>query len=79
MEIVVHLEPQNGADLGGGYRDVRSDIYVDNTRGLRLQRKAVIFECLGSMLDYILSETQLDDISEAVCDALDQLDVGSQL
>ena len=73
MEIHVHKENLSEHDIGGGYRDVVANIWIDETLSPGMQRKALIYEVLGAMLDYAFTHDQLEDISGTLNDALDQL------
>jgi len=73
MEIQVQKENLSEHDTGGGYREVVANIRIDETLPPGMQRRVLIYEALGAMLDYVLTHEQLGDISDTLNDALDQL------
>lgn len=73
MEFTVVLEPLT-TRTGGGTREVLSIITIDSNLDAHTQRRVLIYEALGSMLDYILSHDQLDEITYRLEDVLDQME-----
>lgn len=73
MEFNVVLEPQD-RDTGGGTREVKAEICIDNRMEPREMRRVVMYEVLGCMLDGIVGHDKLDDLSLGLQDVLDQLD-----
>ncbi|KKL62850.1 hypothetical protein LCGC14_2180960 [marine sediment metagenome] len=73
MEITVIKADLSNAETGGGFREVKAEITLDSSLPYRQQRNTLLYEALGSMLDYVISHEELLDISIALGDALDQL------
>jgi len=75
MEIeLVRVTDLSLHDTGGGTRDVKSVITVDDNMPPRMQRKVVLYETIGLALGYVLSHEQVDDLASLLLDVLDQLE-----
>ena len=75
MEITIKTNPNlSQYDTGGGIREINAVITIDETLSPRLKRQVVIYETLGCLLGFVLEHNQLEDITEVLVDALDQLD-----
>ena len=61
-------------DTGGAIRKVECTISVSDNLSSRLQRQMVIYETLGACLGYTVSGQERDMITEALMDALDQIE-----
>lgn len=61
-------------DSGGGYRITKADIYIDSSLSQRMKRKVVLYEALGSLLEYSVTHDQLEDISDVLVTVFDQLE-----
>ena len=73
--ITVHLDSSlKYHDTGGGCRETFASIFVDDSLTKRQQRKVVIYETLGSLLEYAITHEQLEDIADKLMSALDQID-----
>ena len=73
MEITVHKEGLSEWDTGGGVRDLTCRITIDSNLSPRIQRQVVIYETLGALMGQTLSHRQLEDLTDHLIDALDQL------
>ena len=63
MNITVNLESIGRYSTGGGYRTVERTITIDDTQERVMQQENVLFETLGAILDYTLSEEQIHEIA----------------
>jgi len=57
-----------------GARHIECEISIAENIPPRRQRQAVIYETLASLLGYTIPHQQLEDITEMLGEALDQLD-----
>jgi hypothetical protein len=74
MEIRINRENLSHYDTGGGYRETSADIYIDETSNPRQQRRTVIYETLGALLDPFETNGEfIESLTDALIDALDQL------
>ena len=71
--IDIHRENLSSHDTGGAFRVVNVDVTVDSSVSLNLQRVALIHEILGAYLGSFVSRSNLEEISEAINDGLNQL------
>lgn len=75
MEIeVTRVKDLSLHDTGGGTRDVKAVITVDDNMPPRMQRKVVLYETIGLVLGYIMTHEQVDDFANLLLDVLDQLE-----
>jgi len=75
MEIEVKQdEALSQFDTGGGTREIKTIITIDNGLSPRNKRAALIYETLGACLDYVLTHEQVERLKDTLMDALDQLE-----
>lgn len=74
MEIEIIKADMAAYDTGGGTRQVKTQIEVCRSLHPRQQRRIVIYETSGSCLGYVIAHEQLEDLTDALMDALDQLE-----
>jgi len=55
-------------------RTVQAEIIIDGDQPKRIQRHALIYETLGACLDFLFTHEQIDDLTDTLVDALDQLE-----
>lgn len=74
MDIKISKEDLSQHDTGGGYRESLTNIVVDSTDSLRHQRRTIIYETLGAILDPFETNAEyIECLTDAIVDALDQL------
>ena len=74
MEITITKEDLSNVDTGGGCRVVTAEIVIDTSQSKRQQRQAVLYETLAVMLDYVISHERLQEMTETLGEALDQIE-----
>jgi len=75
MEIEVLKDKNIGYfDTGGGYREVRAKITIDDSLSLRMKRHTLIFETLGACLGFAIPHKERHELTDTLIDALDQLE-----
>ncbi len=71
-DITVKSEDLSHFDTGGGTRLVKALINIDSTLPRERQREVVIHETLGVYLGILVSRVDIEEIAQAVNDALYQ-------
>lgn len=75
MEIqVIRDKEMAGYNTGGGLREVKAVIFIDDSLHPRTKRHIAIYETLGCCLDYVLSHNRLENLADTLLDVLDQLE-----
>lgn len=67
-EVVHHI------DGGGGYRRVTAQIFIDPNLPPRRQKEVVIYETLAAMLTPPFTHEIIEELTDNLVDALDQID-----
>ena len=61
-------------DTGGGMREIKTVITIDDCQSKRMKRHSAIYETLGACLSYSIPHEQLMELTEALMDIFDQLE-----
>jgi hypothetical protein len=75
VEIIISKADLSQYDTGGGTRETTTHIEVDETDSPRQQRRTVIYEVLGALLDPFEAKGEdMECLTDKIMDALDQLE-----
>jgi len=75
MEIEVIRDVNLGLfDTGGGFREVRAKITIDDSLSPRMKRHTLIFETIGACLGFAIPHKERHELTDTLIDALDQLE-----
>ena len=75
MEVIVEVNKSiSNYDTGGGTREVKAVITIDENLSPHNKRKVVLYETIGCCLDFVLPHEQMESLAETLLSALDQLE-----
>lgn len=75
MEIELHQEAElKHFDTGGGLREVKAIIAIDESLAPRQKRYVTIYETLGCLIGFAISRECREEITTILMDVLDQLE-----